>query len=88
VLQTYKSGVISAAGCSSNNQNHAVQLVGVDLSNNYFKVRNSWGPAWGESGYFRVETRTGKELNACNIVGYVCPAGYTCTTGTLPYCTV
>jgi len=41
--------------CSSRTINHWVQAVGVDISNNgYWKVRNSWGLAWGESGYIRL----------------------------------
>jgi C1A family cysteine protease len=31
---------------------HAVLLVGYDQRRRLFKVRNSWGPAWGEAGYF------------------------------------
>jgi C1A family cysteine protease len=30
---------------------HAVQVVGLDLSTNAWKVRNSWGTSWGEAGY-------------------------------------
>jgi len=31
---------------------HAVCLVGYNRINKSFKVRNSWGPRWGDSGYF------------------------------------
>ena len=36
--------------------NHCVQAVGVDDSavGGYWKVRNSYGPHWGESGYIRL----------------------------------
>jgi hypothetical protein len=33
---------------------HAVLLVGYDDELEAFKVKNSWGAAWGESGYFRI----------------------------------
>lgn len=31
---------------------HAVLVVGYDLNTKLFKVRNSWGDAWGDHGYF------------------------------------
>merc|ERR1719436_1000403 len=35
---------------------HAVKMVGfgVDDGDAYWKVANSWGPVWGEEGYFRI----------------------------------
>lgn len=33
--------------------NHGVVVVGVD-ENGVWKVRNSWGANWGESGYIRL----------------------------------
>lgn len=45
----YKSGVFS--NCAKN-INHAVFLVG--SSGDYWTIKNSWGPAWGESGYIRL----------------------------------
>jgi cathepsin L len=54
---TYESGVYS--GCSLNATiDHAVQLVGYGHDNtlnvDYWIVRNSWSPNFGESGYIRV----------------------------------
>eukprot|EP00775_Hariotina_reticulata_P009297 gene9297-9462_t len=34
--------------------NHAVFVVGYDLEQEFFYVKNSWGANWGEDGYFRV----------------------------------
>jgi C1A family cysteine protease len=31
---------------------HAVMAVGYDEKKQYFFVRNSWGEAWGDRGYF------------------------------------
>lgn len=43
---------------------HCVQAVGVDTSSGgYWKVRNSWGTGWGESGFIRLAY--GK--NTCDI---------------------
>jgi C1A family cysteine protease len=33
---------------------HAVMVVGYDDSQSYFIVRNSWGPGWGQAGYFMM----------------------------------
>jgi len=57
----YKRGVISGQGCNHTSVDHAVLLVGfgVDTSVSpwlpYWKLKNSWGPAFGEGGYVRVQ---------------------------------
>ena len=33
---------------------HAVTIVGYDIDEQYWICKNSWGAAWGESGYFRI----------------------------------
>lgn len=33
---------------------HAVMAVGYDNGNGTFTVRNSWGPVWGQGGYFTI----------------------------------
>jgi C1A family cysteine protease len=50
---TYSAGVMSYCGT---NVNHCVQAVGVDTSGvgGYWKVKNSWGTSWGESGFIRL----------------------------------
>jgi C1A family cysteine protease len=60
----YKGGVLS--GCPSNKgDNHCVQIVGygTDHGKAYWKVRNSWGPTWGEKGHIRLAFGS----NQCNI---------------------
>jgi C1A family cysteine protease len=48
---SYTGGILSTCGKSVN---HAVQAVGVDTTS-YWKVRNSWGTSWGESGFIRLK---------------------------------
>ena len=45
--------------------NHAVVLVGYGTENglDYWIVRNSWGPNWGEKGHFRIQ----RGINLCQI---------------------
>lgn len=52
-LRNYSGGVITTSSC--NQVDHAVILVGWDDSNQSWKVKNSWGAGWGESGYFRIQ---------------------------------
>lgn len=48
---SYTGGVISSCDDAVD---HCVQAVGVDIQNGFWKVRNSWGADWGESGYIRL----------------------------------
>lgn len=59
----YKNGVF--ANCAKN-VNHGVLAVG--YTNDYWKVKNSWGTGWGEDGYIRV-SRAG-DKNTCAICNY------------------
>lgn len=68
-LQYYTGGILSASQCNpANSPNHAVTLVGYGSENGvpYWKIKNSWGSNWGESGYFRLQRNT----NTCNINSY------------------
>ena len=56
-FQLYKSGVLDSAACGQK-LDHGVLTVGYgtdsSLSKDYWKVKNSWGATWGESGYIRM----------------------------------
>uniref|UniRef100_A0A7S2MBY8 Cysteine protease n=1 Tax=Alexandrium andersonii TaxID=327968 RepID=A0A7S2MBY8_9DINO len=55
-FQFYKAGVYS--NTCGDSPNHAVLLVGYGTEQStgqrYWLLKNSWGPAWGESGYFKL----------------------------------
>jgi C1A family cysteine protease len=52
-FKNYKSGVYSYT-TGKKLGGHAVLLVGYNDAEKYFIVKNSWGPGWGENGYFRI----------------------------------
>ncbi|GFQ88117.1 dipeptidyl peptidase 1 [Trichonephila clavata] len=68
----YKGGVYHHTGIGSRFNpfhlvNHGVLITGYGIDNNtgekFWIVKNSWGTAWGEGGYFRIR----RGINECNI---------------------
>lgn len=53
---SYGGGIFDGCSHSKLDINHAVQLVGYGTTGrqDYWIVRNSWGPSWGERGFIRV----------------------------------
>jgi len=54
----YESGVFDGCNQTNPDLDHAVQLVGYgtdEFNGDYWIVRNSWSPSWGESGYIRLK---------------------------------
>ena len=61
-LKTFNSGLYGGRHCPGVNINHGVTIVGYTSS--YWKVRNSWGTNWGESGHIRFSRAVN---NICKI---------------------
>jgi C1A family cysteine protease len=60
---SYKSGTFNNCG---KQLNHGVLLVGV--SDTFWRVKNSWGTSWGESGFIKLAT--GNTCGLCNVASY------------------
>merc|ERR1712110_167992 len=58
-------GVFDQCTRGSNAQNHAVLVVGYGSDNgqDYWLVKNSWGPNWGDSGFIKIK----RGSNMCGI---------------------
>jgi C1A family cysteine protease len=67
ILQQYTDGVIIGDACGTD-LDHAVLAVGYGEENGveYFLVKNSWGAAWGDKGYFKVGIESGKGVCGIN----------------------
>jgi len=78
-FKNYNGGVFSGCSYDENIQlNHSVQLVGYGSEGgvDYWIVRNSWGPNWGEDGYIRMlrEATPGCGTDTTTS-GHVCEGG-------------
>lgn len=60
-FKAYKSGVFNES--STADINHAITLIGWDDSKQAWRIKNSWGVGWGESGYMWISY-------GCNKIGY------------------
>merc|ERR1712080_184990 len=65
-FQLYKGGVLTG-NCGAS-LDHGVLVVGygTDSGKDYWIVKNSWGPSWGEKGYVRIQ-RGKKGPGECGI---------------------
>ncbi|KAG6475787.1 zingipain-2-like [Zingiber officinale] len=66
ILQSYSAGVLTEIGCGSD-INHSMTVVGYGTENgtDYWLLKNSYGPDWGDSGY--IEMARGVNGGICRI---------------------
>jgi cathepsin L len=67
----YSSGIYDNPNCAQDvdNLDHAVGLVGYGTEGlaDYWIVRNSWGPDWGENGYVRMARNKGNQCGSASV---------------------
>ena len=68
-FEKYSGGVLDDESCDEDDLNYAVLIVGYGTEDgeDYWLVKNSRGPEWGEAGYIRMSRN---KDNQCGIASY------------------
>lgn len=68
VFQHYTGGVLTDSACGSA-LDHGVLAVGYGVvdGKKYWRVKNSWGNSWGDSGYINIERGSASAGGECGI---------------------
>ena len=79
-FQLYKGGVYAAKDCGTS-LDHGVLVVGYGMDptikghKHFWKIKNSWGPGWGEEGFIRI-SKGGKSHGKRGQCGVTMQASY------------
>ncbi|KAJ3641086.1 hypothetical protein Zmor_027606 [Zophobas morio] len=71
-LQFYNGGVLYDSTCNDRDLNHGVLVVGYGSEDgyDYWIVKNSWGPQWGESDFYRPIRNHGNNCGIATAASY------------------
>jgi len=64
----YHSGIFDNCG-----QNLSLAVLLVGATDNFYRLKNSWGTSWGEAGYIRI-LKTNNICGICLAPSYPLPA--------------
>ena len=69
-FQFYRSGILTS-GCGTY-MDHAVTMIGYGSLNgkDYWIIKNSWGPYWGEGGFARIARSSSSGSGVCGLLQY------------------
>ncbi len=66
--------IFSDEECSPENLDHGVLAVGYGVDeqsgDDYWLVKNSWGPSWGDHGYIRMARNKGNMCGVASAASY------------------
>ena len=73
----YEEGIFTGGNSTNPDLDHLVQLVGYgeDNGQQYWQIRNSWTPLWGDHGYIRLLRTTNCGIDVTPLDGNGCAGG-------------